>query len=413
MMSTLLFVDSKPKIIYNIFGINRKKWIFIGGRYKMIKRLLDKMIRDLFFQGKIIVVLGPRQSGKTTLMKMIVQETKKKSLWLNADEPDFRQILSGATSTRLKSLIGDHQLVIIDEVQRIPDIGITLKLIADNIAGVQVLVTGSSALDLSGRINEPLTGRKMEFFLFPVSYMEMASHTSPLEEKRLAEHRMIFGYYPEIVLSPGKEKEILMELSESYLYKDIFSMAQIKKPIVLEKLVQALALQVGWEVNYHELGQTIGADKETVERYIDLLEKAFVIFRLSSFSRNMRNEIKKGRKIYFYDNGIRNAIIKNFNPLELRQDSGALWENFLITERLKRNHYLRNWCNKFFWRTTSQQEIDYIEERDGEIFAYEFKRKRTRPVKVPTSFATAYPGARFAIVSADNFEPFVTGVNEQ
>lgn len=374
----------------------------------MVERILERIVKELLFQGKIIIVLGPRRSGKTTLMQMIAADAAEKPLWLNADEPDIRQMLAGATSTNLKALIGDRKLVIIDEAQRVAEIGLTLKLIADNLQGVQVLATGSSALGLADSVREPLTGRKAEFTLFPLSYMEMAAHATPLEEKRLVEQRLVFGYYPEIIFSPGREKEMLMELSGSYLYKDILAMAQVKKPVILEKLVQALALQVGWEVNYHELGQTIGADKETVERYIDLLEKSFVVFRLASLSRNRRNEIKKGRKIYFYDNGIRNAIIKNFNPLGLRQDAGALWENFLLGERMKRNHYLRIWHNPFFWRTTSQQEVDYIEEREGRLFAFEFKRGRGRAAKVPPAFSSAYPDSSFTVINEDNFEPFVT-----
>lgn len=374
----------------------------------MIERRLKQNVNEILFQGKIIVITGPRQSGKTTLLKMISLDTDAEHLWLNADEPDIRMLLSGATSTRLKTIIGKHRLVFIDEAQRVPDIGITLKLIADNIPGVQVVVTGSSVLELSDRIAEPLTGRKMEFFLYPLSHMEMEDHTSSLEENRLLEHRMIFGFYPEIVMSPGQEREKLMSLAESYLFKDIFSIGQVKKPLILEKLIQALALQVGSEVNFNELGHTVGADKETIERYIHLLERTFVVFRLPSLSRNMRNEIKKGRKIYFHDNGIRNAIIKNFNPPALRQDAGVLWENFLVTERLKRNHYLRNWCNCFFWRTTGQQEIDYIEEREGKIFAYEFKRSGMKKVKVPGSFVQAYPNSEFAVIHMENYQPFLS-----
>lgn len=378
----------------------------------MVERILKRIVKELLFQGKIVIVLGPRRSGKTTLMHMIAADAAEKPFWLNADEPDIRQMLAGATSTSLKALIGDRKLVIIDEAQRVAEIGLTLKLIADNLQGVQVLATGSSALGLADSVREPLTGRKAEFTLFPLSYMEMAAHATPLEEKRLLERRLVFGYYPEIIFSPGREKEMLMELSGSCLYKDILAMAQVKKPVILEKLVQALALQVGWEVNYHELGQTIGADKETVERYIDLLEKSFVVFRLASLSRNRRNEIKKGRKIYFYDNGIRNAIIKNFNPLGLRQDAGALWENFLLGERMKRNHYLRIWHNPFFWRTTSQQEVDYIEEREGRLFAFEFKRGHGRAAKVPPAFSSAYPDSSFTVINEDNFEPFVTAAEK-
>ncbi|MCP4699839.1 MAG: ATP-binding protein [Gammaproteobacteria bacterium] len=372
----------------------------------MIKRLLGKIILERFHRGKLILVLGPRQAGKTTLMRWVVEQSGLSALWLNGDEPDVRELLSNTTSTRLKTLLGGHRLAVIDEAQRIPNIGLSLKLMADNLQNTQILVTGSSALELANKINEPLTGRKYEYFLFPLSYAELAAHTSPLEERRLLEHRLIYGCYPEPVTWPGEEKERLHQLADSYLYKDIFTHEQIKKPAVLEKLLQALALQIGSEVNYHELGQLAGADRQTVERYIDLLEKSFVVFRLPSLNRNMRNEIKKGRKIYFYDNGIRNSIIKNFNPLNLRQDTGALWENFLVNERIKANHYAGRWVNRYFWRTHAQQEIDYIEECDGKLYAFEFKWNPKAKARFPKNFIRAYPQSETMAVTTGNFEAF-------
>ncbi len=373
----------------------------------MIDRTLIPLIIKGLNRGKIIILIGPRQVGKTTLAKEIAQQINLKTLWLNGDEADIRILFSDITSTHLKAIIGNNKLLIIDEAQRIKNIGITLKLIYDQIKGVQVLATGSSAFELTSEINEPLTGRKREFFLYPLSYQEMIQHTSFLEENRMLEHRLIYGYYPEVIKNPGDEKGILSEISESYLYKDVLSYGKIKKPALLEKLLQDLALQIGNEVSYHELGQLIGADNQTVERYIDLLEKTFVIFRLVSLSRNMRNEIKKGRKIYFYDIGIRNAIIKNFIPLNLRKDVGALWENFLISERLKINHYNQKFVNRFFWRSTTQKEIDYIEEQNGKLYAYEFKWNPKKKVKIPRSFTNLYPEAETQLINPLNFIEFI------
>jgi hypothetical protein len=328
-------------------------------------------------------------------------------LWWNGDETDIRHLLSGPTSTRLKQLIGSAKTLIIDEAQRIEDIGICIKLIVDNLPEVKVLATGSSAFELSNRINEPLTGRKWEYHLLPFSHEELCLHTSELEEKRLLENRMIFGYYPDAVNHPGDEQQVLKSLSSSYLYKDILTWEHIQKPAQMEKLVQALALQIGNEVSFHELGQLCGIDNQTVERYVGLLEKAFIIFRLGSLSRNLRNELKKSRKIYFYDNGLRNAVINNFSPLSLRQDAGALWENFMVSERCKQLAYHEINANRYFWRTHAQQEIDYIEERDGQISGFEFKWNSSVKARIPKTFTAAYPGSRTLIVTPDNFQQFL------
>ena len=253
--------------------------------------------------------------------------------------------------------------MVIDEAQRIEDIGLRLKLITDQINDVQLIATGSSSFDLANKINEPLTGRKWEYKIYPISFKEMVNHHGLLEEKRMLPHRLIYGYYPEIVNNPGEEKEILKQLSDSYLYKDILMWEQIKKPDKLLKLLQALAFQVGSQVSYNELAQTCGMDSKTVEKYIILLEQTFIIFRLGSFSRNLRNELKNSKKIFFYDNGIRNALIANFSPAETRTDIGALWENFLISERVKALHYSNKWSNYWYWRTKEQKEIDRSEER--------------------------------------------------
>jgi len=380
---------------------------YSNGGFSMIKRTLEKKIFERFRKGKIILLLGPRQVGKTTLCQSILEKYDSPALWFNGDEPDVRDILSNTTSTRLKGFIGKNRLVIIDEAQRIKNIGITLKLLVDNFNEIQVIVTGSSSLELTGEINEPLTGRKYEYFLYPISFREMAMHTTLLEEKRMIDHRLIYGYYPEIVSRAGEEKELLSLLAGSYLYKDLFAWEQIKKPAVLEKLLQALALQLGNEVSYHELGQLIGADNQTVERYIDLLEKAFVVFRLTALSRNLRNELKKSRKIYFYDNGIRNAIIKNFNTPALRNDCGALWENLMLSERMKANQYSNRLTNMWFWRTTAQQEIDYIEEYDGKLHAYEFKWNPAKKGRFSKTFLNAYPDSTATLITRENYEDFI------
>ena len=373
----------------------------------MIERTLKQQILKNFKRNKIIILIGSRQVGKTTLAEMISNEFKNKFIWFNGDEPDVRSQLTDVTSTQLRTLIGKNELIIIDEAQRIKNIGLTLKLIYDNITKVKILATGSSSFELTSEINEPLTGRKREYFLYSLSYQEMLDQTNLLEVRRMLEHHLIYGYYPEVVTNPGEEKNILNEISQSYLYKDVLSYGNIKKPLALEKLVQAIALQLGQEVNYHELGQTVGVDNETIERWINLLEKSFVIFRLSSFSRNLRNEIKKGKKIYFYDNGIRNAIINNFNPLSLRTDIGALWENFLINERAKNNQNANRFVNKYFWRTNSQREIDYIEDYGGKLHAYEFKWNPNKKVKFPKSFLDNYPNSEIKVINRDNFEEFV------
>lgn len=373
----------------------------------MIYRSVEQQITKKLFKGKAILLLGPRQCGKTTLAQAIVQKTNKPTLWFNGDDADVPSLLQQSNTTKLKAIIGKNELVVIDEAQRIENIGIVIKLILDTIKNVQVIATGSSAFELANKINEPLTGRKFEYNLFPLSFSEMAASTNLLEEQRLLEHRMIYGYYPEIVTSPGDEENLLRLLSDSYLYKDLFALEQLKKPVLLQKILQALALQLGSEVSYHEIGQLTGADNETVEKYIDLLEKCYVVFKLPSLSRNMRNEIKKGRKVYFFDNGIRNSIIRNYSPLNLRNDKGALWENFLVAERWKRNEYSSYYPNRFFWRTHAQQEIDYIEEARGNLTGWEFKWSPKAKKLIPKTFLNGYPGSSITFIHTENFTDFV------
>jgi predicted AAA+ superfamily ATPase len=333
------------------------------------------------------------------------------TIWLNADEPDIQAIFANISSKRFEAIIGNKKMIIIDEAQRIPDIGLKMKLITDQLPSIQLIATGSFAFELSNKLNEPLTGRKWEFKMYPISFQEMVNHHGLLNEIRLLPHRLVYGFYPDVVNHQGNEKEILKQLSDSYLYKDLLMMDQIKKPSALVKLLQALALQIGSQVSYHELAQICGLDGKTVEKYMMLLEQSYIIFRLASFSRNQRNELKKSRKVYFFDNGIRNALIANFEHIENRTDIGALWENYLVSERIKYLAYQQKWANNWYWRTTEQQEIDYLEEENGQLSAFEFKWNPKAKGSVPSSFRKTYPAATINRIHRENFETFlgVTG----
>ena len=373
----------------------------------MINRAIKESINKEIISGrKAVVLLGARQVGKTTLLRSLFTD-RDDVLWLNGDTTNTHLLLTPKSVEQLRVIIGNHNVLVIDEAQRVPDIGIVLKLIIDNIPQVKVIATGSSSLDLANRTAEPLTGRKHQFILFPFSFAEMAEHHGLLSEKNLIPHRLIYGYYPDIVNSPSEERRLLQELSDSYLFKDILALDRIKKSEQLTRLLRALAFQISSQVSYTELGQLCGLDNKTVEKYIGILEQTFVIFRLSSYSRNLRNELKASRKIYFTDNGIRNALIADFRPVELRDDVGKLWENFLISERFKRNEYAENFINPWFWRTQAQQEIDYIEEQDGHLSAFEFKWNPSAKVKQPKAFQTAYPDSSFTVIHKDNAESFL------
>ena len=378
----------------------------MNGIERDLKAVLDSKIG----KGKVLLLIGPRQVGKTTLLKNIltsISSEKKVQFW-NCDESDVRQFLSEANSAKLKSFVGNSDFIVIDEAQRVKDIGLTIKLLHDSFPNVQLAVTGSSSLDLSNSINEPLTGRKFEYNLFPFSTNELVNHTSMLEEMRLLKNRLVYGFYPDVVNNPGEEKEILTNIVNSYLYKDVFEFQDIRKSSVIEKLVQALALQVGSEVSFNELGNLLGIDTVTVQRYVDLLEKSYVIFHIRSFSRNVRNELKKSIKIYFYDNGVRNSVISNFSPVELRSDIGALWENFLISEKIKNNAYHNKHAKYYFWRTTQKQEIDFIEEVDQNLFAYEIKYNPKKVnSKCPVTFSNNYPNVPFDVITSENYMDFV------
>ncbi|MEZ4916760.1 MAG: ATP-binding protein [Chitinophagales bacterium] len=374
-----------------------------------MRRQLLKRIKEQCFKGKVILLLGARQVGKTTLLKQLVDEIDKKTVWFNADEADvLREFATADTSTRLLQVIGAKtELVIIDEAQEIKDIGKKLKLLYDTKPEIQIIATGSSSFDLLDKTSEPLTGRKRIYYLYPISYKEIVDDRNILEAKRLLDVRLIYGSYPEVVNNVGDEKEVLLEIAGSYLYKDIMKLEGIRKASHIEKLLTALAFQVGSEVNYHELSKTVGnIDSATVEKYLDIFEKTFIVFKLPAFSRNLRNEIKKGKKYYFYDNGIRNVLISNYSPLDLRMDKGALWENYIISERMKFNHYNREYPNTYFWRTHDQAEIDYIEETKGILNAYEIKWKEHKN-RFPASFLSAYPQHKTAVINKENFETFL------
>ena len=371
---------------------------------QLIKRKLQSVIEGKLFKGKAILLIGARQVGKSTLFHQIIQGGAEQVLSLNCDEPEVKNMLSEMNTAELRMLIGNHRLVMIDEAQRVPGIGLTLKRITDNFPDVQLLVTGSSSFQLQGELDEPLTGRKYEYHLYPLSTAELMENGGLLSVKQTLEARLIYGSYPDVLNHSDEAKEILMNIAGSYLYKDLLALEGIRKPVLLEKLLVALALQMGSEVSYNEIAQTIGSDSKTVEKYIDLLEKCYIVFRLSAFSRNLRTELKKSKKIYFYDNGIRNAILQNFAPLALRADVGALWENFFISERVKANHYQGRYVKSYFCRTIKQQEIDYIEEEDGAFTAFEMKwNPKKASTALPSAFVKTYPLKESAIITPDSY----------
>jgi predicted AAA+ superfamily ATPase len=372
----------------------------------VIQRLDEKTIKKDFFKGKIILILGPRQVGKTTMIHNLLKSTNKPYLFLNGDEMDVQEQLTNVSSTALRLLFGSHKLIFIDEVQHIPKIGYTLKIIADTMKDVQIIASGSSALEIADETQEPLTGRKFEYQLYPLSFKEMCQHHGMLDESRLLEQRMIYGYYPEVVKYPQSAERSIKLIANSYLYKDILKLDSIKKPSILNKLLKALALQLGSEVSYNELSRLVQVEYHTVERYIDLLEKAFVIFTLPALSGNERTEIRKGKKIYFYDNGIRNAILGNFSPLSSRSDVGALWENFIINERMKYKKEELNF-NRFFWRTVQQQEIDYIESTPEGYLAYEFKWNPEKKGKFSKTFLKNYHTIETEVITPKNYSKFI------
>lgn len=373
----------------------------------MYRRTLQAIIESYLFQQHVIIIYGARQVGKTTLVQQILRNHQnKRTLYLNGDEFDIRQRLQPTNYDKLRSFVGEPDILVIDEAQRIENIGLTLKILFDNNPAMQIIATGSSSFDLANKINEPLTGRSIEFILYPLSIAETAHHG--IQAERYRDDILLYGSYPAILSAAGQQRKILLStLTNQYLYKDIITLEDIRKPAVIHKLLQLLAYQVGSEVSLQELANSLDISKHTVERYLDLLQKAFVIVSLGAYNRNLRNEVAKSRKIYFYDLGVRNALINNFNSLDVRPDVGALWENFLIIERMKHNHYHQILGNCYFWRNYSQQEIDFVEDRDGNLYAFEFKWKERKRTKIPKSFAEAYPKHDFSVVTRENWLSFL------
>ena len=371
----------------------------------MIQRTLQNVLTQYIGKGKAILLIGARQVGKSTLFRMMTQSMAEDNiLWLNCDLQSVRDMLYNPSLAGLQLLINNKSVVVIDEAQRVENIGLTLKVIVDNFPNIQLLVTGSSALDLHSKINEPLTGRKIEYHLFPISTGELYAAEGLITTSEMLETRLIYGSYPDVLFGSLPPEKALTELTESYLYKDILDLEGMRKPAVLQKLLVALALQIGSEVSYHELSKTVEVDSKTVEKYIDILEKCYIVFRLNSFSRNIRTELTKGKKIYFYDLGVRNAVLQAFAPLELRQDKGALWENFFIAERMKYNHYSDRLVKSYFWRTTEKQEIDYIEESNGELHLFEMKwNEKKQSAKIPNQFIEQYHPQKTDVITTANY----------
>jgi len=360
---------------------------------------------------KVIIVYGPRRCGKTTLLKKFLEGVKEKYLLVNGEDIIIQEYLSSQSINKLKNFVGNHTLLAIDEAQRIPNIGLNLKLIIDNLKAIKVIATGSASFDLYQKLGEPLTGRKITLRLFPLAQMEISQIEKTYETKANLETRLIFGSYPEVVLCKDNQERVsyLKELINSYLCKDILEMDGLRQSDKLIKILQLLAFQMGNQVSYSEIAAQVGLNKKTVERYLELLEKVFVIFKIKGFSRNLRKEVSKNPKYYFFDLGIRNALINNFNPLTLRNDLGMLWENYIISERIKKQEYLNIQANNYFWRTYDKKEIDFIEERGGRLYAYEIKwKKDIKDARLaPSDWQSTYPDSQFLIVSQDNYQKFI------
>jgi len=372
----------------------------------MVKREIQEKIEKELFQGKIVIIYGARRVGKTTLAKEILAKYKDRGSYFNCEVLSVQEALAKPEPKMIKDYLGNGKLIVLDEAQRIKNIGLILKVFIDAYPDTQILATGSSSFDLADKINEPLTGRKIVFNLYPFSLSEIKNGGVVEIDSRL-EKILRYGSYPEVFFAPEDvATKRLNEIASSYLFKDVLNFEGIKKSNVVAKLLQLLALQLGNEVSFGELADRLDINRLTVKKYVNILEQCFIIFRLNSFGRNLRREITKSVKIYFYDLGIRNNLINNFNSLEIRNDAGLLWENFCVLERMKRNHYRDVFSNNYFWRTYDQKEIDYIEEREGKLFAYEFKFNKEN-AKAPTKFFEAYPNSEFKTVNRDNYPEFL------
>lgn len=375
-----------------------------------IRRLLQEQIRQAISPGKVLVLYGPRQVGKTTLVQDLLPTLPLRSKYINADELMYREALASQSRQLLGEVLGDAELLVIDEAQRVPEIGLNLKILVDSFPQARFIATGSASFDLASKISEPLTGRKLTYTLYPVSYAEIRQSLGVLETRSQLERWLVWGGYPVVVTtdSPTSRSQILDELVGSYLYRDLLSLDGIRKADKLVDLLRLLSYQVGQEVSSVELSSSLAIHHSTVIHYLDMLEKVFVIFRVGGFSRNLRKEISKNSRYYFYDNGVRNSLIRNFNPLALRNDIGQLWENFLVVERMKANLHASRRVNSYFWRTYDQKEIDCIEEYGGALHGYEFKwQDRDLRSATRREFLETYPGSHLSVIHRENFENFI------
>lgn len=368
-----------------------------------------KALRKALKANRAVIVYGPRRCGKTTLLEHFLKENKKKTLFVSGEDISVQEYLSSQSIEKLKSFVGKNKLLVIDEAQKIKNIGLNLKLILDHIKGIEIIATGSSSFDLAKNIGEPLTGRKITLKMYPLSQMEIMEIENPHETGANLESRLVFGSYPEIIITKdNKEREkYLKEIVGSYLYKDILELDGIKHSDKIVRLLQLIAFQIGKEVSLNELGAQLGISKNTAERYLDLLEKAFVVYRVRGFSRNLRKEVTKNSRYYFYDVGIRNALINNFNPITSRDDIGMLWENYIISERIKKQEYKQISSNNYFWRTYDQKEIDLVEEREGTLYGYEIKWGKKRQKK-PLDWTKTYKKAKYQTITRENYLEFIT-----
>ncbi len=372
---------------------------------KILSRTIEEQVKKSMIANKVVTLLGPRRVGKTVLIKQLIDNLKEPYLLLNGEDVDTRKILEHRSKQHYLNLLGDKRMLFIDEAQKIPEVGKILKLMVDEIEGIRILVTGSSAFDINKYTGEPLTGRKKDFNLFTLSEQEFDQVENDIEKISNLKHRLVYGNYPELLqLSDDDDKrEYLQGLVNSYLLKDILEFENIRNSDKILNLLRLIAFQVGGEISYNELGAQLSMSKNTVEKYLDLLSKVYILHSVNAFSRNLRKEIAKGKKWYFYDNGLRNILIGNMNPIELRSDIGQLWENYIISERIKFQKYHRMLVYNYFWRTYDQQEIDWIEDRGGILHAYEFKWNPKRNAKVPVAWQNGYENSAFHLINRDNY----------
>lgn len=374
----------------------------------IIPRQIEPQIRANARPGKVLVISGARRVGKTVLIRQILKKMDQPYLLLNGEDINTQTRLAHRSVENYRQFLGSKKLLVIDEAQRIPEVGLILKLIIDEIRDMQVIVTGSSAFDVYNQTGEPLTGRKQTYYLFPLSESEYEQFETEIEHPDKLKQRLVYGNYPELTALPDQrdQQDYLNEIVNSYLLKDILLFENIRNSTKVFNLLRLVAYQIGREVSNQELGRQLAISKNTVEKYLDLLSKVFVIHKVGAFSRNLRKEISKSSRWYFYDNGLRNALIANFNPVEIRNDLGMLWENYIVAERIKSQVYRRITVNNYFWRTYDKQEIDWVEERGGKLYGYEFKWSRQQS-KVPPAWTKTYPEAEYKVITPRNYRSWL------